>query len=152
MCQSLRSHVDTPRSVTSRNPYPLFISCESPLVNYLFIVRNIPQNKIIISSIILTGTVFQLVTGTLISWTEWNKKRSKNIQSQFKFIPIFIPFRRNGTQNHRWGHRVRSRSPVPVDRGGPPVTVPDRFFLKETPPATEPDRFFLEEGPPDTTY
>jgi hypothetical protein len=22
---------------------------------------------------------------------------------------------------HRWGHRVRPRSPVPVDRGGPPV-------------------------------
>ncbi len=33
-----------PRLSTSRNPDPMFIYCESPPVNYLFIVRDIPQN------------------------------------------------------------------------------------------------------------
>ena len=50
--------------------------------------------------------------------------------------------------------RVRSRSPVrspvPVDRGGSPVTGPDRFFLKEDPPGTGTDRVFLKEGAPVT--
>ena len=31
--------------------------------------------------------------------TVWNKKWNKVVQSQFKFIPFFIPFGRNGTQN-----------------------------------------------------
>ncbi len=29
----------------------------------------------------------------------WNKKWGKIVESQFKFIPIFIPFSRNGTRN-----------------------------------------------------
>jgi hypothetical protein len=48
--------VSHPRLSRVGTPYPLFIYCETPPVNYLFIVRHNPQHDLIIVSIVIPGT------------------------------------------------------------------------------------------------
>ena len=72
---------------TVGDPYPLFIYCETPPVNYLFIVRHNPQNYLIIVLIVIPVTanrqknvtgrdqnmIFQLET--LIFLTGWDRTK-----------------------------------------------------------------------------
>ena len=67
----------------SRNQRPLFIYCESPPLNYLFTVRDIPQNDFIITSIVLPDTVYQIWAQgkgfDLINSSFYIPKRSYNL-------------------------------------------------------------------------
>ena len=48
--------------------YPLFIYCESPPLHYLFTVRDIPQNYLIVSSIVLQQSIERFSPPLIPKW------------------------------------------------------------------------------------